>query len=183
MVILTFIFIYFQPYWFDRFYINDDLYLVPSKIHITPESHALYLSVIQINHEPDTEKAQINIKVFTDDLQSALRNAFEDYPIVPETELCEKNQRFFEPYFSKHFKCTINGEPLHLNYKNCQKENDVYWLTFEMSCPKNWTEVLISADFFMELFPTQTNVLSLSNVGEKRFCRMTKKESLCETVF
>lgn len=147
------------------------------------ESHALYLSVIQIQKEPSAETAQVNIKVFTDDLHSALKNAFPDYTILKEDLICEEGEAFIETYFQKHFSCEINATRSQLTFQDCQIENEVFWLSFEMTCPKKWLNFKISADFFMELFPTQTNVLNLTNESEKRFCRMTKSESSCQTSF
>ena len=144
------------------------------------ENHAVYISVIQIAQKPESDLAEINIKVFTDDLQSALRNEFPDYKPVSESVLCEERREFILPYFSNHFSIEINNTKELLAFKNCQQEGEVYWLKFEVNCPASPQNMKIEADFFMELFPTQSNVLSLEIGGEKRYCRMTKGNSECE---
>ena len=66
-------------YWADS---NSNYFLnQPNKLG-GYEEHALYISVIQIQKAPHQNTAKINIKVFTDDLQSALRNEFSDYKPV-----------------------------------------------------------------------------------------------------
>ncbi|MDX1666488.1 MAG: hypothetical protein R3350_04640, partial [Saprospiraceae bacterium] len=65
----------------------------------------------------------------------------------------------------------------------CEKENDVYRLTFNASCPPEWDRVSVSADFFMELFPTQSNIISLWHGRGKRFSRVTKSSTTFRTEF
>jgi hypothetical protein len=145
--------------------------------------HAIYLGVIQIIHEADGATAEVNVKVFSNDTQNALRNAFEDYEVIPAEEICARQKDLLVDYFAKHLICTINGAKATMDFKTCQKENDVYWLTFNMGCPAKWKELRIEADFFMELFPTQSNMVSLHHGEERRFLRLTKGQSEQELVF
>lgn len=152
-------------------------------IEIHSDFHALYISVIQIQHHENSPKATVNIKVFTDDFQSALRNEFSDYQPVLEEILCEEKSHHIKPYFDKHFNININKQKQELTFLNCQKEGEVYWLKFELEVPKKWETLKVEADFLMELFPTQSNILNVEYQGEKRFGRMTKGNSSCETSF
>jgi hypothetical protein len=147
------------------------------------EDHALYISVIQIQQIAEKSPVQINIKVFTDDLQSALRNEFSDYSPVLEEILCQEKRVFISAYFSKHLTIQINEKNCHLTLMDCQKEGEVYWLKFEMENSEKWEKLKVKADFFMELFPTQSNIVNVAYGGEKRYARITKNDIFCETTF
>lgn len=144
------------------------------------ENHALYLSVIQIKHQQTEQTALITIKVFTDDFENAIKNAHPDLTILLGKDICQQEGKYLEAYFEKHLAISINGTNRNYTLQNCQQENEVYFLELEMPCPLDWKEFKIEADFLMELFPTQSNMINLIYGNEKRYCRLTKKESTCE---
>ena len=158
-------------------------YLILFALSLLGDSHALYLSTVQIEHKVESDTASVQIKVFTDDLQSALRNAGEASAMIPAEELCQNSHVELSNYFDQHLKIKINGLKSTLSYKSCTLENDVFLLGFEIDCPKNWKEVQVVADYFMELFPTQTNVFQVSTGDTKRFFRVTKKQPQGNTKF
>jgi len=146
--------------------------------------HAFYLAVVQLDHAAGGITAQVTIKVFTDDMQDALRNAFPDeFQPVATDAFCERLGDQAGRYFDRHFNCVINGEERPMNLQRCELQNDVYLLQFELSCPADWRELEVKADFFMELFPSQTNVLSILHGEEKGYFRLTKGAEACTVVF
>lgn len=141
---------------------------------LSPPDHAIYIGVIQVLHEEHAAQATINVKVFKDDMQNALRNAFGNYEVIPLDDICSRQKDLLAAYFAEHLLFSINDEEVIMNLKNCSVENDVYWLTFDMSCPPQWNRLSVEADFFMELFPTQSNMVSLHHGEERRFFRLKK---------
>lgn len=116
----------------------------------------------------------VRIKVFTDDLGAALQNAFDKGLNIDKTVPCQNFTKHIEKYFQIHFDCSINEEQSQIELQACQKENDTTWLTFAMNCPQQWHNIKIKADFFMELFPTQSNVFNIQYEQEKRYFRIVK---------
>jgi len=118
--------------------------------------------------------ATIHLRVFADDLKSALRNKFGHSAIMAKDTFCTVYEDYINQYFKKHFLFNINQENLAYHLVNCQRTEDVFQLEFEMDCPAQWQKVIIEAPFFMELFPNQSNVIHLEDSGNKRFGRATK---------
>lgn len=139
--------------------------------------HAIYIGVIQFDHQELGAAATIHVKVFKDDLRDALRNAFPDREVGKENTLCQDSPARLTDYFARHFSGAINGQPLEMELRECRRENEVYWLQFSAPCPADWRSVEIKADFFMELFPTQSNMVTLYHGEDRRFLRLTKKAS------
>ncbi len=149
----------------------------------TLSEHAIYIGVIQVLHEEQAAKATVNVKVFKDDMQNALRNAFDNYEVIPLDDICARQEDLLADYFADHLLFLVNGKAVKTTLENCSVENDVYWLTFDMPCPAQWNKLSVEADFFMELFPTQSNMVSLHHGEERRFFRLTKGEAEEEVVF
>jgi len=145
--------------------------------------HAIYLSVIQIQQNAPGEPADMQVKVFKNDLESALRNAFPDYVPVPLSDIYPQYADQIEAYFGRHLLVTINGTRQRASLHNCRAEGDTFWLDMRLPDAGAWHRLDVKADFFMELFPTQSNVLNVSVGGQQQFCRLTREAPSCGADF
>lgn len=142
--------------------------------------HAIYISVIEVEHSAQDTKADLRIKVFSNDMADALRNAYGVKGDYQETEFFLKNQEYISSYFSHHVIIEINGETVKLNLEKIEKENDTHWFYLSFHCPPGWKKVYIRADMLMEIFPAQSNMVKLTNNGDKQFFRLMKGHSSVE---
>ncbi len=124
-------------------------------------NHALYIGVIQIVHEEKEAVTTIQIKVFSDDLQSVLQNDI-GYDQVPSiADLCASTSNPIETYFKNQLELKVNQELMDLSLVNCEQINDVHLLIFTSPQKKDWKTCSIHAPFFMELFPLQSNIINI----------------------
>lgn len=123
--------------------------------------HALYIGVVQISHDEKESETTIQIKVFSDDLQSVLQNelGFEEVPSI--SALCTFAADPLETYFNTQLEIKVNQQVVDLNLVNCEEINDIHLLTFKTNQENDWKTCSINAPFFMELFPLQSNIINL----------------------
>lgn len=146
--------------------------------------HAIYLSVVRIEHREASGEAQLLVKVFTDDLRDVIRSGYpEQYAPAAEDLFCSLNRTSIQQYFQDKLQINVNGHPARLSLLEGQRENEVYWLSFRLEGPERWREVAVTASFFMEIFSTQSNIIQLINGDEKRFARLTRTARLAEFSF
>ena len=145
--------------------------------------HALYLGTLQLKYEAEKQEAYLDVKVFSDDLQSAIRNAYDEFHPGPLTKLFSQNQPLIEAYFREHLQVKINTLAQTPTLYHSEQVNDTHLLQFKFSCPAAWNKLELTADFFMELFPNQINVISVSYEGKKQFARLSKQQAVCTTQF
>jgi len=140
------------------------------------DKHALYIGVIQITME---EIMTIQVKVFSDDLQAILQNEVGYQATGATDDLCMLQMEHLQQYFQRTLQVHINELPIDLVLNDCEQINDVHLLQFKaIDCPLTWQQVAIKANFFMELFPTQSNVLQLhykDNEKNRRYGRMNRQ--------
>ncbi|MEM9897420.1 MAG: DUF6702 family protein [Bacteroidota bacterium] len=118
--------------------------------------HAIYISVLEIDNQ------RMKVKVFSDNLNDAIRN----------------DANSIEGYFQKKIKLKVNEMNVSFTLDEVTEEGDSYWITFKLSTPNKWNSFYLEADYFMELFPDQTNVVKV--IGEKpQFFRLTKLNPTC----
>lgn len=142
----------------------------------TPLPHAIYIGIIDIAHPLNKDETFITLKIFQDDLKDAIKNTIPDKKIKADVPFFDTYKNDIEKYFQKHLNIEVNQQSLFLILEKGQQEGDVFYLHLKAKCPENWKGVKIKADFLMELFPTQSNILYLKNGENKQFGRMTQQE-------
>ncbi len=139
--------------------------------------HAIYLSLIEM--EVHDQMANLKVKVFTDDLQNAIRNADKGYKYESEISFVEGNALLVENYFRKHLMIGQNSQ---IEFKSSELVGDSYWINFQANVlDPNKFEV--KADYFMEIYPTQQNIIIVQSGELKRSCRLSILEPTCSISF
>lgn len=120
---------------------------MPSSIEVV--EHAIYLSTIKI--EVQEEVVQITIKVFEDDLRDAMR---AHHGFVIDTSSATFVEEVQE-YFTNHLSI---GSDMSIATRSVSLVGDSYVIT-AFGIQQIESFIRIEADYFMELFPTQQNIL------------------------
>jgi|GEM_PF-1162508 len=133
-------------------------------------NHALYLSITDM--EISESKADFKVKVFSDDLRDALKSYRpSEYKPADMQRYFSLNQDLANNYFEEHFLLWAGEKKLALQVKGATIENDAHFINFSCSIPQNLKELRVKADFFMELFPTQTNVVKVKSGAQVQYLK------------
>ena len=135
--------------------------------------HAFYVSVVEVKHVAHTTEAELTIKVFSDDMQDALRNASESDSVLELQEICNAHQEDVNTYFGSHISVHVNDSLGFMELTECEEVGDTYRFRFTMDCPAKWNEIKIYADFLMELFPTQSQMIYVTHGDHTATLRLT----------
>lgn len=116
-------------------------------------------------------------------MEDAIMNTFNKRIRFLAASDCEGIQYEIETYFSSHLSYSINNKSTSLALSHCELNGDAVWFHFEIECPDQWNKVNVKADFLMELFPTQSNIITIYHGEEKRFLRITSSNLEETTTF
>lgn len=162
------------------------------------DDHAIYLSTLTLSDEipgatPGTPI--LTVRVFSDDLRDAIRNAFPDQQSVSEETLCAQHRDQVNAYFSKHLilktetrqatqsthsSLSASSEEMQISLilTEMSRESDVITVSWFASLPKGCKTLTIKADYLMELFPTQTQMVTVKLNGSQQMLRLVHGKSL-----
>lgn len=147
--------------------------------------HAIYIGTIKMEHHEAQDNTLIKIKVFSDDLQNVIKHAYSMEQLLEKNLLCGNKERL-QQYFNQHLQIWINGKIQPLEISHCETINDVHLLSFGIHSPIYWNTFRVRANFLMELFPTQSNIIQLHYtkkmelVPQSFFGRMSKEKEILE---
>ncbi len=131
-------------------------------------AHEFHLSLTEISHNTENKTLEVSIKLFTDDLLTALQQAG-----VPKMELGNENEppeanEYIESYLKRHFKLTVNGKPTDFTYLGKEAELDATWCYVEVKEVKKVQSLEVENSFLLEAFDDQTNMVNLNIHGRKK---------------
>lgn len=127
--------------------------------------HPLHISVTEITLDEKENELEIMMRVFTDDLEAAIRNEKNnpDLSLVnpPNTTL----DKIVWDYLQTRFKITANGEQLNLKYLGHEKDEDVIVFYVQVQPAKKFETISITNSIITELYDDQSNLINVT-VGE-----------------
>ena len=139
-------------------------------------SHAIYVSVLEVEQE------SLMVKVFANDLEDAIFNQAQQRVDLINGD-CSQSKTLISNYFNDHLKFKIDGKEQSYSYLSCELNDISLWISFEFTSPPNWRKVEITANYLMELFPTQSNVVSITYLSEKKMFRLTRGATTKTIIF
>lgn len=136
----------------------------------TAWAHAYHASIMEARLNPKTQQLEIALKVFTDDLETALssgqprRLSLSDMPSAQLTPLLAGYVRRTVVIGTKP------GEGLPISYVGQQVEKDAHWLYFSVKMPagRPLHGFTLRHRLLMEQFADQMNIVNLEAGGKKQ---------------
>ena len=140
------------------------------------DGHEIYLSVLEIN------TGQMKVKVFTDNLQDAIRNDAQVLSSPDAATFLANHTAAIEAYFQKKIKLQIDERTVPFSLKEATLEGDSYWITFDLHPVNDWKSLYLEASYLMELFPDQKNIVKVM-LERPQFYTLTKNQPSCRLTF
>ncbi len=130
--------------------------------------HAVYLSTFNV--AVDAREITTEIRVFEDDLRDVIRDFHGTYIDTSSQLFVEK----VGEYFNEH--AIIKGDHYKIEFEvyELTRAGDSYRIKCRGATPTPAKSLEFAVDYFLELFPTQQNVLNLTN-GDQRWYYIFKK--------
>ena len=140
--------------------------------------HALYISTLTFDESPESNtKGRLTARVFSDDLRDAVQLAFPSSVISSPDSLSSVHLDALESYFHHHLFVTIDGIRHNPVLVEAGSEADVTTLTWEVHLPDRMEALTLSADYLMEVFPDQTQMVTLRLGNDQRMFRLIRGAS------
>ncbi len=123
--------------------------------------HDFYVSLSEVRYNTETERFEVSMRIFPDDLDRALL-ARSGITTQLATELEHKSaDSLLRVYLLEDFSIEVNGSLLELNYLGKEPESDAIWCYLESSRVAAPETITIQSILLTELFPDQVNIIQV----------------------
>lgn len=135
------------------------------------QAHEYYVSISDIEYNPEAQSLEITLKLFTDDLELALQQADSSAVLSPEDSLSSPDS-LMANYCQQSFSVQLNGQSVSYSYIGYEFEEDVTFCyleaeKIEFNQLKEAT-VAIENSLLMDILPSQVNLVHLRVGDQKR---------------
>jgi hypothetical protein len=123
--------------------------------------HKFYVSLTEIKYNPETERIEVSMRIFPDDLDLALmeRTGIRTQ-LGTELESPEADSLLMI-YLIEDFNLQVNGEDIELSYLGKEPESDAIWCYLESSKVSTPVTITIRNAILTEFFPDQVNIIQV----------------------
>ncbi len=130
--------------------------------------HPFYVSVCQIDHNPQNETLEITLKVFTDDLEKTLEERVNQSLFLGTDRELAFSDSLIDVYFTEKLNLSVNDAPVTHNYLGKEVEMQVTWCYIEVKGISSVNHIQVVNTIFLEMYDTQTNLVNIRVGKEKK---------------
>lgn len=127
--------------------------------------HPLHISVTEISLDEKENELEIMIRVFTDDLEQAIRSERKNPDLNLWSPGKTTTDKLAWEYLQPKFKLTSGGEVLNLKYLGHEKDEDVTVFYIQVQPMQKFETISVTNSIITELYDDQSNLINVT-LGE-----------------
>lgn len=131
--------------------------------------HDFHTSLTQMHFDPKSQTVEVSIRLFTDDLETALTRENGEKKV--RFESADKPNQLLEKYVRRHFLVADSQRKQRAyTYLGYEPEGDAQWVYLEMPAAgaEPFKNIVIKQDILMDLFGDQVNLVNIQYHQQKK---------------
>jgi len=135
-----------------------------STFEIKDDLHPFHLSITELEVKQDT--LQISLRIFTDDLEYALKEMSGEKVFLNDHSQQKRNFILIRDYLTDKFGYSNGAKSERIEWLGHEFEDDVCWIYGQVQVPPNQRILFIRNEVLTEVFDNQQNIVHFnSSVG------------------
>ncbi len=131
-------------------------------------AHPFYISVCQVDHNPDTAALEMSFRIFMDDLELALETMGTERLHLGTEREAEKADLYIGRYLARHVVIEINGRRVSSAFLGKEVDPDAMWCYMEVENIPVLESMTMSNTLLLETFEDQVNLVHVNANGQKK---------------
>ncbi len=131
-------------------------------------AHPFYISVCQVDHNPDYGALELSFRIFTDDLEQALEAMGTDRLRLGTDREAEKADLYIGRYLARHVEIAINGHRVSAAFLGKEADSDAIWCYLEVEDIPLLESMTMTNTLLLETFEDQVNLVHVNANGQKK---------------
>ena len=153
--------------------------LIPGKVAEPTDIrvHPVYMSVTEIEYNSTANTIEINNKLFVDDFEQTLRKAFNERIDLLNPPDKARMEKLVNQYIQAHFKISVNGSPVKLNFLGYERIEEGIYIYFEAVDVKQPVQLDIFNNLLYEYKSEQMGIMHCKIKGKIKSTKLNNPES------
>lgn len=133
-----------------------------------PAAHPFYISVCQVDHNPDTGALEMSFRIFMDDLELALEEMGTERLHLGTEREAEKADIYIGRYLARHVEIEINGRRVDSAFIGKEVDPDAIWCFVEVGDIPVLESMTMTNTLLLETYEDQVNLVHVNANGQKK---------------
>lgn len=136
--------------------------------------HPLHVSVMEIAHDTNEKELEITLRVFTDDLETAIRNQLNQPEVTILEPIGSTTDKLTWAYLQGKLNVTLDGKKQVLKYLGHEKDEDAMVFYIQVQPVKAWETIELKNSVLTELYSDQSNLVNVTVKEETKSLRLMR---------
>lgn len=146
-------------------------------------THPFYVSICQINHNEQNHSLEISVKIFADDLQTALYERNIENLFLGESREIPQSDQYISEYLNDNISISPNGKPREFSFIGKELEDDAIWCYLEIKDVDILNNIEVKDTILTEIFATQNNIVQVTSKGKTKNLLLRKDKISGSLIF
>lgn len=147
------------------------------------DSHPIFVSVVEIEHNQRAQMLEISLKIFTDDFEKALRKTYNAH-----IDLLDKTQKpamdkLVSDYIHKHFAISVDGRSVVAKFIGFEQDEEGIMCFLETNNIKSVRILSVQDNVLYEYETQQMSLLHVTVNGITKNFKLNNPESTAKFFF
>ena len=146
--------------------------------------HPLYVSILEIEHNPKENRLELSCKIFTNDFEATLKKNNPSYKIdlLAVTNAALMNQLVSE-YIKEHVVISVDGKAGNLNFVGYEQADESIQSYFEVDGIKTVKKLTVKDNILFEYKKEQMSVVHVTVNGVRKSTKLNNPEDMASFDF
>jgi len=136
--------------------------------------HPLHISVTEITLDEKERELEIMLRIFTDDLELAIRNAKNDPELTLVNPSNSTTDKLAWGYLQPRFKLMADGKLQPVKYLGHETDEDVLIFYIQVRPVKKFKTIDITNSIITEFYEDQSNLINMTVKNETKSLRLMR---------
>lgn len=146
--------------------------------------HPIHISVTEIEYDEREKELEIITRIFTDDLELAIRTQRND----PELELLNlpaetRLDDLVKPYLLQQINIQLDGKAQTLKYLGHEQDGDAHVFFIQVQPVKKWKSITVQNQVLLETYDDQSNIVHVTVREKTRSMRLMRNNEAGSLAF
>jgi hypothetical protein len=141
-------------------------------LHLLSLLHPFFVSLTEVRHNEKSSSLEISCRIFYDDLEVALENAYQVKIDILKPSDREQVNQLIQRYLNQHLQITVDGKLQTLKLLGYEIEEDAAWCYLEVQGVKQVKRMEIHNEVLFAEHRTQTNILHVVVNGTRKSTKL-----------
>lgn len=139
--------------------------------------HPIYVSVTEIEHNAKEKTLEISCKIYTDDFEKTLRQAYKTHVDLLKPADKEAMNRLVSDYVQKHLKINADGKDVQLKFIGYEQIEEGIYSYYQVDNINAVKNITVTDDILYEYKTEQLSLIHVIVNGNRKSTKLNNPDS------